>query len=243
MMQIAFLSALIISLFLGIFFVQTNDQPVITLERTLCKGSCPAYKLSIYRDGTVIFEGSGYVLFEDDTVRTRIPYDTISNLLKEAERIGYLEFKDEYSSGVIDLSPYITKVTIDGKIKKVTEYGGAPKSLVSFENHIDQVTHSTRWIGVGEDRTVNEFTFGPLAKNFPDYNRLNLRKQQLDSEYNANSYETNTKNNMDSLYSAYVADWERSYTPVRDSIIRVRKVYYRSLTDRQVDSLWQTQNK
>ncbi len=34
---------------------------VITLERTQCFGSCPVYKLTVYGDGRVVYEGGGFV--------------------------------------------------------------------------------------------------------------------------------------------------------------------------------------
>ena len=36
-------------------------EVVITLERTLCYGLCPNYKLTIFGDGKVVYEGKNFV--------------------------------------------------------------------------------------------------------------------------------------------------------------------------------------
>ena len=35
----------------------TGKFKLIFLERTMCEGSCPAYKLRIYPDGKVVYKG------------------------------------------------------------------------------------------------------------------------------------------------------------------------------------------
>src|SRR5712691_7505714 len=47
----------------GTFGVRAQEQPqvVITLERTMCYGTCPAYTLRITGDGSVEYEGMRYV--------------------------------------------------------------------------------------------------------------------------------------------------------------------------------------
>ncbi|HXQ34312.1 MAG TPA: DUF6438 domain-containing protein, partial [Anaerolineales bacterium] len=39
----------------------TFSDLVITMERTVCRGTCPAYKLTIEGNGTVIYEGQDFV--------------------------------------------------------------------------------------------------------------------------------------------------------------------------------------
>jgi hypothetical protein len=220
-----------------IFRKQVAEQPVITLQRGSCKGTCPTYKISIYKDGTVVFTDGWYVLFQRDTERTRLPLDTLKVLLDEAKRIGYFNFKDTYTAYWIDLPGTTTTVVIEGKIKQVSDfYPNAPKSLISFENHIDRATHSIRWVGTQDDHDLNEKWFG--LTTFPGYANLMNQKNVLDSELETVPYDTS----LNDRYNSWRTEWEKVYKPVRDSLIRARKIYYRSLTDAQVDSLWQVEN-
>src|SRR5947209_6052729 len=41
-----------------------NSTVMIALERGLCYGSCPAYRVRIGTDGVVVFEGKDFVLAE-----------------------------------------------------------------------------------------------------------------------------------------------------------------------------------
>ena len=55
---------------------------VITLERTICFGTCPDYMLTILGDGTVIYEGRMFVRIEG-TLTTTISEDKIKQLLSK----------------------------------------------------------------------------------------------------------------------------------------------------------------
>ncbi len=52
---------------------QENSQPVITLERTACFGACPVYTLSIYADGTVVYNGERFVDVEGEQTTQHRP--------------------------------------------------------------------------------------------------------------------------------------------------------------------------
>ncbi|WP_228369368.1 DUF6438 domain-containing protein [Candidatus Nitrososphaera gargensis] len=38
-----------------------HDSAIITLERTVCYGTCPDYSLTIYGNGAVVYEGHRWV--------------------------------------------------------------------------------------------------------------------------------------------------------------------------------------
>src|SRR5689334_7780175 len=69
--------------------------PVITLERTICFGSCPAYKVSIYGDGLVIYEGKDFVKTKGDA-DGRITKDELQQLVREFEKLDYMKLRDRY---------------------------------------------------------------------------------------------------------------------------------------------------
>lgn len=65
----------------------------IVLERTLCYGLCPAYRLRLAGTGQVLFESRN----PQDSGRTAadtVPPATILTLLREAESLGFFELPD-----------------------------------------------------------------------------------------------------------------------------------------------------
>ncbi len=129
----------------------------ITLERTRCFGFCPAYRLSIARDGAVRFQSLNP---GDSTVATdRIAPAAFDALAREAERIGFRSYPDVIREDDELCGPMATdlpgaKVTIQGPegSKTVDDYYGCHgrnerlSQLRRFESRIDSVTGSARWV-------------------------------------------------------------------------------------------------
>ena len=117
----------------------------ITLERTACFGQCPAYKLTIFGEGKVVYEGTSFVN-ATGTQASQISQDKIKELVGEFYQIGYFALKDKYDAPITDLPTTITSITLGGRTKKVVNYHGAPKKLVELENKIDKITDSKKWV-------------------------------------------------------------------------------------------------
>ena len=131
--------------------VPTDLQSVvITLERTACYGYCPVYKLTVYGDGRIIYEGTKYVKIVG-TRTASISDDQIKQLIDEFRKIDYFSLKDSYQHlDATDMPGVITSLTIDGQKKTVNHYHGdlsAPKSLTNLENAIDHIVSSDQWVG------------------------------------------------------------------------------------------------
>ena len=125
------------------------DDVVITLERTVCFGVCPEYKLTIYGNGTVVYEGRRFVRIEGKRTTT-IGEDKVKQLLSEFERIDYFSLDDSYEEFMAtDMPSAYTSLTIDGKTKTVRHYHGdfsAPEELTELEDKIDEVINSDQWV-------------------------------------------------------------------------------------------------
>ena len=130
--------------------------PVITLERSICFGTCPAYKISIYGDGLVIYEGREFVKTKGDA-DGRITKEQVQQLVREFEKIGYFKLADEYSldkncpNAWTDAPTYITSLTQNEKTKRVLHYQGCAglpvlEQLTALEDKIDEVVNTKRWI-------------------------------------------------------------------------------------------------
>jgi len=135
----------------------------IRLKRGGCLGTCPVYELTIHGNGEVIYSGE-YFVKEIGIRKDKISQSQIFTLFKYAMEIGFFELKSEYntenyyeldksgmvqySKGIItDLPKYEVEIKIGNKKKKIVDYLGAPKRLRQFENMIDRICKSERWIG------------------------------------------------------------------------------------------------
>ena len=121
------------------------EDVVITIERGACFGPSPVYSLTIYGNGTVIYEGEMWVNVTGKQI-SQISQDKVKELVDEFYRIDYFSLKDRYEEPVTDLPSTTTSITINGKTKSVYNYLGAPRKLVELENKIDEITNSNKWI-------------------------------------------------------------------------------------------------
>jgi hypothetical protein len=128
------------------------ESPVtkISLERTACFGTCPVYKITVYSDGKVEYEGKGYVK-EKGGRTSRISERDFVRLMKKVDEIGFFELKDRYDGRITDLPTRITTVIKGDVSKTVRNYYGGPESLYALEQLIDEVTNSAQWTGVHPD--------------------------------------------------------------------------------------------
>ena len=126
---------------------------VITLLRTECFGSCPAYKVTILGDGTVSYEGRRFVAVEGHQTAQIDPED-VRQLVAQFYEIDYFSLQDSYECPVTDLPTAVTAISIAGDSKSVSDYGpgyedascAAPQALVELEERIDEVAGSARWV-------------------------------------------------------------------------------------------------
>jgi len=125
--------------------LSTSESAIITIDRTVCFGSCPDYSLTIYGNGTVIYDGRNFVAITGRQTST-IPQEDVRELIRSFYSIGYFSLIDEYVDQVTDLPTTTTSITIGGQFKQVINYYGAPESLRQLENKIDETANSGIWI-------------------------------------------------------------------------------------------------
>lgn len=131
-------------------------EPVskVTLERTGCFGTCPAYMVTIHRSGRVVFTGRQHVRAKG--VRSgRVSALGFAALVKKVDEINFFTLRDRYDgknpdgSGVkiSDLPTRRTTVTQGSRTKTVENYYRGPAGLKELEDLIDEVGKTARWIG------------------------------------------------------------------------------------------------
>ena len=129
---------------------QEENEVRLTLERGACFGTCPVYTVTIYADGTVVFEGQRFVESEGKQTGMIGP-DIVDRLVSIFEDAGYFTWNDEYTQMQVTDLPYVTtSVTRDGETKRIVRYEGddsAPIALVYLERWIDEIANTSQWVG------------------------------------------------------------------------------------------------
>jgi hypothetical protein len=107
----------------------------VTLERTACYGTCPAYMVTLRRDGTISYKGRKYVELEGAYEGKADGFDRLAQLIISS---GYFNLKDRYTIKATDLPSTITSVVRGGKRKTISNYGDTgPVELWGIEMAID----------------------------------------------------------------------------------------------------------
>jgi hypothetical protein len=145
----------------------------VTLERTVCFGMCPAYRVTISSDGIVRFEGKSDVKVRG--IRTkRIDAKALRELADEVARANYFDLLNQYASSKdgcpmswTDNPSATTSVRTAHTTKTVYHNLGCregangsigksyPPALTSFEDAIDRIAGTAQWIGTLRERGLN----------------------------------------------------------------------------------------
>ena len=139
-----------------------NADPIIVLERESDVFQVsPEYRLSIFEDGTVLFQGKKHVKSQEP-IRARIDREQLTNLLAEFERIKFYSLRQRYESEDdcklrgTDQPFATTTLNINGKKKSIVHYYGCweegasrvvfPQELFKLEAKIDEVVKTKQWL-------------------------------------------------------------------------------------------------
>ena len=134
----------------------------ITLTRTFCYGTCPAYTVSITGDGTVTFHTTmigtrsiGVLVPGDHTAH--IPSAAVQALLQKFRDANFFSALNTYSvntpnRNVSDLPTYTMSLDVGPQVKTVVGYGdleaGMPMAINNLEYEIDKTADTDRWTSI-----------------------------------------------------------------------------------------------
>jgi Domain of unknown function (DUF6438) len=133
-----------------------RHEHLASMERTSCYGDCPVYKLTVYRDGVVEYEG-----VDDVKVRGKasgkLSAEELTTLEELFRKHGYLQLADAYEvvDNAHESSVYTAYTPAGGKRKEVKHHRGdpsAPKRLHEIEEGFDNAVKIEQWIGTREER-------------------------------------------------------------------------------------------
>jgi uncharacterized protein DUF6438 len=134
-----------------------NKTGLITLERSVCFGTCPSYIVTLESDGKVTWQGRDFVKTKGKAT-ARIKPEDFNRLVKEFERIKFATLDDKYETGTrgcpesaTDNPSAQTSIRMNGKTKAVLHYYGCRgpevlRTLTALERKIDEVAGTEKWI-------------------------------------------------------------------------------------------------
>jgi hypothetical protein len=121
----------------------------IELTRTGCLGTCPAYTVRLFGDGTVAFEGE-YNVFAPGTHVANIAPTDVDRLVARFRAADFFALHGHYRRNVTDQPTYTLRLTIGGRSKAVEDYDGIedgmPASVRALEDQTDRVAGTARWV-------------------------------------------------------------------------------------------------
>ena len=138
------------------------DSDYVKLQRTRCYGTCPAYSVTVFAGGKVVYVGEHFVKVTGKRSYT-VRKATVRRLFQSIQKMNFFSLASEFlkekrvrtkPDGTIDTllvdvtdSPtrYIT-VRIGNRLKTVKNYYGGPPELEELEVSIDKVAQTSKWV-------------------------------------------------------------------------------------------------
>lgn len=132
-------------------FGSDADPVFFSLERTPCFGKCPAYTITVRRDGSATYVGRSNTEREG-TYTGQVDQAIMVKLLDKAKSIGFFDMEDKYDGPVTDLPSTIIRVNADGKDKKVVGRYKTPSSFKPFAQFADSLLLPLEWTRVNDQK-------------------------------------------------------------------------------------------
>ena len=127
----------------------------VGLDRDICFGTCPAYKIEIDRDGAVRYTGRADVC-EPGPISGRLSDDQMNKLRTAISTSGFAAIPEHCCDCPVSDTPTITLTVGDPPPLKtvVDSYGceGGTTPVEALADTIDRIVGIERWIGTKEER-------------------------------------------------------------------------------------------
>ena len=125
---------------------------IMEFEKTSCFGKCPSYKVQVFSNGAVFFEGRANVE-HIGLYKSNVNDSFVYTIFQEADKIGFFGLSDQYpvdGLGIPDLPKTITFLKNNNLEHRVIDSYSAPASLRHFENYLSKKFGELYWIQVEE---------------------------------------------------------------------------------------------
>ena len=128
----------------------TPPVEVLTMSREGCYGSCPIYRVTVWSDGRVDYEGKDFVQTKGKR-SAKLDGAALTRIRDEFATAKYLTLADKYDRyDCTDMPTVVTSFREGATRKSVSHYYGdrhAPRALFALEKAIDEITGVNAWVG------------------------------------------------------------------------------------------------
>jgi hypothetical protein len=136
---------------------EAAPDTLIILQRGACENRCAVYRLAIFADGSVIWEGRHFVR-QSGLVKSGISQAVLSKLIADLEAGGFFQLQTNYGYGTIagcaSIDPAgpaaILSVSNQGRSKTVLHHhrcvGPEPDRVTKLEDAVDRAVGTVKWI-------------------------------------------------------------------------------------------------
>lgn len=117
---------------------ESTVKQIFYLETTPCYGTCPSYKISIFENDSLVYEGIKYVA-KEGLMSKKLSKGTVEKLKEQFRNANFFSFQNQYTAQVSDFPTTYISFTDQGKTKKIMDYYHAPESLKKLEGYINDL--------------------------------------------------------------------------------------------------------
>jgi hypothetical protein len=129
----------------------------VTLERTACFGSCPAYTASVDASGLVQYDGTRCVAVYGPQ-EARLSQQRLGEVMAALRDVDFFSLQDEYRGdksycalGFFDGTVIVTTIRVNGMTKTVRNWHGCNAEdvatrLDAFERRLDDLLGTAQWV-------------------------------------------------------------------------------------------------
>jgi hypothetical protein len=114
------------------------------IDHTGCRGNCPNYQMSVDAQGNAKYHGHHAVEMMGDYTKT-LEAKTVKALVATLNEYKVFDFEDIYGGGVADIPAVVTKVTLNGKTKRIEDIREAPQALKEMEAKLENLIGKDGW--------------------------------------------------------------------------------------------------
>jgi uncharacterized protein DUF6438 len=136
---------------------EPSADTLIVLQRGACEQRCAVYRVAIFADGTLIYQGRHFVR-QSGLIKSVIPVEVLNNLIHDFEAAGFFQLEDNYGYASkehcesIDAGEPTAILTFSnqGRSKTVLHnhgcVGRGTKQLTELEDKVDHAVGTIKWI-------------------------------------------------------------------------------------------------
>lgn len=129
-----------------------QSDTLVKMERTVCFGTCPAYELTIQKDGKVTFIGKQFVE-QEGMVVGEMSETKMKELMQNIRESHFMEIPSdpECATRYTDMPSVFLRIHLDGNSHGVNHYHGCKgfqfeQELYNLETAIDSLAGTKVWI-------------------------------------------------------------------------------------------------